>query len=106
MINRYKQLDIDDAIAGMVLADDVLDPRGGVLLPRATALTDAMLTSFRRRGIDTIRVVNDDISEAELIADRERIQQRLAILFRKCAADRIGGMLLQRVTEYRSGDMK
>ena len=89
MINRYKQVELDDAVAGMVLADDVLDGQGGVLLPQKTALTDALLTSLRRRGIDTVYVVNDDISEEELNAERQRVQRRLARLFRKCQDDRM-----------------
>lgn len=106
MMNRVLELDVDDAVAGMVLADDVLDARGGVLLPKATALTDAMLTALQRRGIDTIHVVNDAISEEELRAERERVQQRLAKLFRKCGSDRTAGILLQRITEYRLGEME
>lgn len=106
MMNRYKQLDLDDAVAGMVLSEDVLDGQGGVLLPRETALTDALLTSLRRRGIDTVHVVNEDISEEELRAERERVQQRLARLFRKCQSDRIGDILRQQVTEYRLGEIK
>jgi hypothetical protein len=106
MINRYKHVELDDAVAGMVLAEDVLDGQGGILLPQKTALTDALLTSLRRRGIDTVHVVNDDISEEELNAERQRVQRRLARLFRKCQDDRICGILLQQVTEYRLGEIK
>jgi hypothetical protein len=106
MLNRYKQLDLEDAAAGMVLSEAVLDAHGGMLLPSATALTEAMLTSLRRRGIDTVFVVNDDISEADLKAERERVQQRLAILFRQCNTDRACQVLLQHVTEYRLGGLE
>lgn len=104
MINRYRQLDLDDVVAGMVLAEAVLDAHGGILLPSATALTDSLLTSLRRRGIDTVFVINDDISEEDLAVERERVQQRLAILFRKCATGSTSDVLLQRITEYRMGE--
>lgn len=104
MINRYIQMDVDDAVAGMVLSEDVLDGQGGVLLPKATALTDTMLTSLRRRGIDNVFVVNDDISEADLKAERERVERRLSTLFRLCKSEGACGVLLQRVSEYRLGE--
>ena len=103
-MNRYLRLDLDDAVAGMVLSEDILYGHGDVLLPKNTVLTDALLTSLRRRGIDSIQVVNDAISEADLLAERERVQQRLAYLFRKCSTNRACGVLLQWVTEYRLGD--
>ena len=104
MLNRYIQLDVDDAAAGMVLSEAVLDAHGGVLLPGATTLTDAMLTSLQRRGIDTVRVVNDDISEADLEAERERVQQRLTVLFRQCNVDRTCQVLQQQIEAYRMGE--
>ncbi|RJG01048.1 hypothetical protein [Noviherbaspirillum sedimenti] len=105
-MNKYKQIDLNDAVAGMTLWGAVLDGRGGVLLPDATVLTDGMITSLRRRGIDMAYVINDDISEADLQAERERVQQRLAILFRKCSTSPACGVLLQRIAEYKLGEMK
>lgn len=101
MISKYKQLDLDDALTGMALSEAITDAQGDVLLPAATILTDAMLTSLRRRGIDTIYVVNEDISEADLQAERECQQQRLSVLFRKCNASRASNILLQYISEYR-----
>lgn len=104
MISKYKQLDLDDAAAGMVLSEDVLDGKGGILLPAKTELTDALLTSLRRRGIESVWVVNNEVSEEELRAERERVQQRLAHLFRKCRDDRTCTVLLQHITAYRLGE--
>lgn len=88
----------------MVLAEAVLDAHGGVLLPCDTALTDAMLTSLRRRGIDRVRVIDDDVSEADLQAERERVRLRLAQLFRRCRNEPGSAALLQRVSDYRLGE--
>jgi hypothetical protein len=103
MMKFYKELDLDDAVAGMVLAEAIVDRQGGALLPAATVLTDQLLASLRRRGIDMIRVINDELSEADLQAERERVQRRLASLFRKSGS---GSALLRHVTEYRLGSTK
>lgn len=104
MISKYKQLDLDEAEAGMVLSEDVLDGKGGVLLPAKTELTESLLTSLRRRGIESVWVVNDDVSEEELRVERERVQQRLAHLFRKCRNDAASAVLLQHISAYRLGE--
>jgi hypothetical protein len=88
------------------LANAVVDNHGAVLLPAATALTDTMLRSLRRREIETVYIVNEDISEADLTAERERVEQRLTRLFRKCNSDRAGRVLLQRITDYRLGELE
>lgn len=103
MISRYKQLDLDDATAGMVLSEAVLDAHGAVLFPSATSLTDAMLTSLQRRGITTVFVVNDDLSEADVKTERKRVQQRLTVLFRRSGSNPACQALMQRIIEYRIG---
>lgn len=101
MISKYKQLDIDDAEAGMVLFAGVLDHQGSVLLPAGAALTDALLTSMRRRGIDTVQVVDDAVSAHELEAERERIAARLAYLFRRPGQSAAHAMLQAGLRAYR-----
>lgn len=101
-----QKMDLDEAIAGMVLSGEVHDGRGGVLLPSKTVLTDVLLTSLRRRGIDTVCVVHNALSRDEVTESNERVQQRLISLFRKCGSDRIGATLLQQITEYRLGEIK
>lgn len=48
---------LDQAEAGMVLADDLLDSHGAVLLPQGAILTDATLASLRRRGVAHCSIV-------------------------------------------------
>lgn len=103
IIKRTLQLDIDEAEAGMVLSDAVLDGQGGLLVASGATLTESTLQSLRRRGIDTLSVLNDRISEEELAAERQRHQQRLAKLFRKYASD-ADNKLLQIITQYRIGE--
>ena len=104
MIGRNLQIELDDAVPGMTLSDAVVDNQGGVLLPGGTTLTETMLSSLRRRGIDYLSIVNDKLSDADLAAERERLQQRLVQLFRKCNNQGAGNLLLQSVTQYRLGD--
>lgn len=104
MKKRYKQLDLDDVVAGMTLWEAVHDGRGDVLLPGATVLTDAMLTSLRRRGIDTVILMNDDISEADLQAEKEKLQQRLTRVFRRCTENLASTELLRSVSAYKLGE--
>lgn len=106
MISRKKVVSLDDAIAGMVLSNALLDGHGAVLLPSATVLTDAIIKSLRRRGIETLHIENQDISEADLTAERERVLERLSILFRKCDKGSACRALLERITEYRLGELQ
>ncbi|HCE09041.1 MAG TPA: hypothetical protein DEQ40_10645 [Oxalobacteraceae bacterium] len=104
MISRQKQFDLDEALPGMTLSDDILDAHGGVLLPRGTTMTEATLLSLRRRGIDKLLVVNEALSAADLAAEQERLLQRLDRLFRKCRNQEASELLLQSVTQYRLGE--
>ncbi|HEU4375139.1 MAG TPA: hypothetical protein VFS02_16710 [Telluria sp.] len=102
MISKYKQLDLDDAEAGMILSVEVLDHQGSVLLPAGAALTDALLTSMRRRGIDSVQVVDDTVSPHELEAERERVAARLAQLFRRPGASAADAMLRAGLAAFRT----
>jgi hypothetical protein len=101
MISRYKEMDVDDAVAGMVLSCAVLDHHGGVLLPKGTALSDALLASLSRRGIERVQVRDDTVSEQALAAERERVGQRLLQLFRHSGAGSAAGMLRQQLAAHR-----
>lgn len=104
MSTHHLELDLDDAVAGMTLAEPVLDGHGGMLLPRGTVLTDAMLLSVRRRGIDQLMVLDDAASDAELAQERERLKQRLALLFRRCGNQGSSALLLRSIALYQLGD--
>ena len=101
MISRHMEMDLDAVAAGMVLSQDVLDSNGGVLLPQGTILTDALLRSLQRRGVDTVRVVNNAISEAQLQAERERVQQWLDRRFRTARGGRAAEVLRAAIMRHR-----
>jgi hypothetical protein len=101
---RHRQMDLDDVAAGMTLGEAVLDGRGGMLLPGATVLTDAMLASLRRRGIATVFLLNDHVPKTDLLEKKEQLQQRLDWLFRKCHGSPASTELLQCISTYRLGE--
>ncbi len=51
------EVDIKSVEDGAILADDVLDARGNVLLAAKTQITKAHLSLIGRRGITTVRVM-------------------------------------------------
>jgi hypothetical protein len=106
VISKYKEIDLDDAETGMILAVEVLDHQGSVLLPAGAALTDALLTSMGRRGIDKVRIVDDSVSTQDLEAERERIAARLAQLFRRPDAGAANAMLQAQLGAYRMEQLK
>lgn len=103
MINRCKQVQLDDVEPGMVLAEAVLDGQRGVLLPAATVLTDSMLRSLERRGVGHVLVVDNEISREEWEAACRRMEARLARLFRRCEGKGASDALRQCIMEYRMG---
>lgn len=104
MIARHLQLDLDEAEPGMILSSTLFDAHGGVLLPTGIELTESILTSLRRRGIDQVSVINDRVSEADLAAERERLQERLSRLFRNSLNKGASNELRDSIMRYRLGD--
>lgn len=108
----HERVAIDQAEAGMVLADDLLDGQGAVLLPQGAVLTDATLAGLRRRGIGHCTIVRappedgDGAGGAAARAAqaplRERQLARLHYLFRHTADQEANATLLQLLTDYRN----
>lgn len=100
---RYALRDLDDAEPGMILSGPVLGSHGETLIPGGAELTDSMLAMLRGRGLAQISVV-EMLSEAELAAERERSQNRVAQLFRNCAGQHASDALMRGVLKYRLGE--
>ena len=94
---------LEQASAGMVLAADLCDG-GKVLLPAGATLSEASLTSLRRRGIETLEVLGEEAAEDAAAAEAERARRyaRLTRLFRASAEQGATGQLLARLQLYRS----
>ena len=108
------EIGLDLAVPGMVLAADLFDVHGSVLLPAGVALSVANLASLRRRGVAACRIVVPDAGtpgadapgqEADDgEAEQARRRQRLARLFRGSASIGASAMLLQLLLAHRRGD--
>jgi hypothetical protein len=100
---KTSEIGLDQAAAGMILATALLDANGSVLLPQDAALTDGMLASLRRRGIErcVVWAAAEPVDPAALARERERRLQRLERLFRHSAADAGSQLLLERLRAYR-----
>ncbi len=94
---------IGDATGGMVLAERLLDAHGQVLLPQGAALTEPVLASLRRRGVDHLVVGVAVAQVPQPAATAGQQLARLQRLFRKWPAPPGAQLLRVAVTTYRSG---
>lgn len=97
-----KVLPLDQAQPGMLLAAEVCDPSGAVLLAAGAELTEALLPSLARRGVKQVQVeVEETLSPEELAARREETARRLDRLFRHEGDDPLMDRLKAAVLSYR-----
>jgi chromatin segregation and condensation protein Rec8/ScpA/Scc1 (kleisin family) len=101
-----REIDLSLAGAGMVLAAPLLDAHGSMLLPQGSTLTDAVLNSLRRRGVErcTISLPADAVDPAERARQRELACARLQHLFRHSARQDANPELLRVLTAFRNRD--
>lgn len=97
-------LPLAEATPGTILALDLLDTYGALLLPAGTVLSEALLASLAQRGIEQIVVCDTSPGdETESAARRQRLANRIEYLFR-AAGDNIAMRELQsQITSYRLG---
>jgi hypothetical protein len=101
------RIDIEQAAAGMVLARDLKDATGSVLLLAGATLSEGNLASLRRRGVAACVVLQEsadgerEADAAAAAAERERRLQRLAHLFRHSAGEQATPQLLRLLNDYR-----
>lgn len=105
-MNTEAMIDIANAAEGMILARQLLDDAGGMLLPQGSALTPASLASLRRRGVTQLLVLMAEPAPdaAAVQAERERQCARLSHLFRASVPDDASALLLARLLRYRRGE--
>jgi len=96
-----EQVGLDQAVAGMILVDNLSDDEGNMLLSRGTTLTEAALIILRRRKINYLHVLSSAHGTADIKSTREFRRQRLAGLFRVAGSEGANGVLLRHVLQYR-----
>jgi len=103
MSAAYQLTPLAETRPGMVLSDVVRDARGHVLLAQGIVLTEAMLGSLARHGVDLLPILQAVPAPPPI--DPEAIQGRLDHVFRKHDRDDLGdwatGILRRYVEDYR-----
>ena len=102
-----REISIEQAQEGMVLAQALNDASGAVLLAQGATLTAANLAALRRRNVERCHVVMaeepDPAAQAQAEQERARRLERLAVLFRATPPDSAGAQLLALLQRYRQG---
>lgn len=103
MSTGYKLTALATARPGMMLSDVLLDRQGQMLLPQGTVLTESVLASLARHGVDMLPIVATEADAAP--ADAGHVQARLDHLFRNHERDDnddwATGLLRRYVEDYR-----
>ena len=107
MSESGREISMEQALEGMVLAQALSDASGAVLLAQGATLTAASLTALRRRNVERCYVVMEAAFDpaAQAHAEQERVRrlERLAVLFRATPPDSAGAQLLSLLQRYRQG---
>lgn len=106
MNQRHQYLSIQDISAGMILADDLLDKLGHILLPAGVCLTEAMLKSLNHHHIQQLSVLLEDLPghEQDQVLASQKKRARLEKLFRQGPYDAPTATLFSYLQKYRSDE--
>lgn len=105
MSQRHRYLPIARISAGMVLADELLDKLGHVLLPAGTKLTQNMINSMEHHDVHQLSIVIEETQEEMLddLATKQRKRDRLNIVFRHTPYSEPTATLKAYIEKYREG---
>lgn len=105
MSAAYQHLALAEVRPGMILADEVRDEQGNLLLPKGAVLTAQSISLLPRHGIEAVPVLRPGGPVPAAPADLGLVQERLAHLFRKNDIDDhddwATGLLRRYVEDYR-----
>ncbi|MEG2033355.1 MAG: hypothetical protein RR376_22110 [Janthinobacterium sp.] len=103
-----RDIALDAAQEGMVLAQALTDAGGAVLLAQGATLTAGNLAALRRRGVEQCRIVADaedappdPAAQEQAARARAHRLERLQLLFRATPPDSAGAELLALLQRYR-----
>ena len=104
MNGAYQLLSLANAQPGMVLGEVLRDDKANVLLAQGTVLSESMLASLARHGVEMLPILLAGTEPAPAI-DPARVQERLDRVFRKQERDNHGdwatGILRRYVEDFR-----
>jgi len=96
-----KEIALDDALPGMILADPILDKSGARLMAPGVALTEKSITALKQRGVPQINVVQPATDEVQH-QFREHVLERLDVLFQSSQHSEPNRFLLDCLRRYRA----
>lgn len=103
MSGAYQLTPLIEASPGMVLGEVLRDEKGNILLAQGVVLTEAMLASLARHGVELLPILS--ASRAEAAIDPTLVQERLDRVFRRHErgnhADWATGILRQYIEDFR-----
>ena len=101
---KTKELALRDVQEDMILATDVYDNNGNVLLAAGIQLSYAALTALARHGVATVTVGQvQEISEDRRMMLRQEIENRLNDRFRQVRDDAVMNRLKEALLNHRTG---
>lgn len=105
MSQRHRYLPIPRISAGMVLADELLDKLGHVLLPAGTKLTQNMINSMEHHDVHQLSIVVEETEEEmqEDLAAKQKKRERLSVVFRHAPYPEPTASLKAYIEKYREG---
>lgn len=74
-----KEVCIDQVIPDSLLADDLINSAGSMILRHGTKLTEAILNRLRKMEIESLMVDSDDAEQ--LIAERKELLEAIEVRF-------------------------
>ncbi|MCH8622987.1 hypothetical protein [Undibacterium sp. TS12] len=106
MHKRYRYLPLSKVTVGTVLAEDLLDKVGHVLLPAGVTLTERMLQAIAQHDIHQLSIEDTEISAQEEEADLRNKLARIETIFRHAGETEPANLLKSYVLHYRQGVSK
>ena len=97
---------IEAVSVGAVLAADVLDENGRILMPAGAILTESAINGLRRREVLSVDIeAAATLNPAQREAQRVRLETRLARLFRHAGEQAESRALHHAMLSYRLKDL-
>ncbi|MFZ6745920.1 hypothetical protein ACO0LC_22060 [Undibacterium sp. JH2W] len=106
MNKHYHYLPLSKVSPGTVLADDLLDKVGHVLLPAGTTLTERMLQAIAHHDIHQLSVAGAPNLKQENTQDMAAQLDRIDKIFRHIGDSEPANILKAYVIHYRQGESK
>ncbi len=106
MDNRHQYLSIKNIKPGMILADDLMDKHGRILLPAGTSLTDKILKSITQHHILQLSILVSELpgEVQDQALERQKKIDRLEQLFRLGPYESPTSILQAYTYKYREGE--